>query len=695
MSEKLKQEAKKMKDKALKREEEIKKRHQAFRFWMIFGVIILILWNIIMLNKPLREKMYSLFENILPFLRVIPSKLKNLFETITSDRNKFTSIMSVFTLAIIGGFIFTIINSVENPYDKANSILWLVLGILSILPIVFFIIRLRNKDRFFAGDNNEGNTMFGQLKNILTIMKENFKTSATILSVLLAIVIFGLITLSSDNAFVSTSTGIMVMIGVIAMFVGYTIISNSDFFEKYIKNNQVLQLLFNLIFIIPCIIALAFNWISEQLKNTPSFVYTILLLEIVIIALYFIIPSVDRTLYFSLSNKKSNLNDLQEIMRMNKQQKEDLQKQVFQLKQALFKKSHSQNVKYMNKQGVNDNWDELFKLYSNFESKDQVKSRLIDLGFCEKEDGVVVGNCDEILNERVEYIKNTQAKINVLQQQINSIKTELSPAEKLVDNTNPNIEGSDDMKEIRDAVVLQMKPVSLKKTTTPKSSEEINLFTNIANQPNYSYALSFWLFVHPQSGHVKDCNNVINFDNRPQILYCPVYKKIPKGELVDYIDDKGNKITKAKVTKSTLLPNNTANYNLESMDGKKYLEVHHSNIKYKYPYSVLKFVLGSSKETQKEYALPNLKMQKWNNIVVNFIDGTYDLFVNGEMVNSFQGVMEDFSYDNIQIGEDNGVSGGIANVLFYKNYLTKDKIISNYNLLKNKNPPIITDLLKV
>ena len=660
---------------------------------LIIITIILILLTVFV--KPLREKVISLLKKILPFLREIPGKLKSLFETITSDRNKFTSIMSVFTLAIISGFIFTIINSVENPYDKANSVLWLVLGIFSILPIVFFIIRLRNKDGFFAGET--GDSMVGQLKNILEIMKRNFKTSATILSVLLAIVIFCLITLSSDNAFVTTSTGIMVMIGIIAMFVGYTIISNSDFFEKYIKNNQVLQLLFNLIFIIPCIIAIAFNWISDQLKNTPSFVYTILLLEIVIIALYFIIPSVDRTLYFSLSNKKSNLNDLQEIMRMNRQQKEDLQKKVFQLKQALFKKSHSQNVKYMNKQGVNDNWDELFKLYSNFESNDKVISRLIDLGFCEKEDGVVVGNCDETLNECVEYIKNTQAKINVLEQQINSIKTELSPAEKLVDNTNPNIEGSDDMKEIRDAVVLLMKPVSLKKTTTPKSSEEINLFTNIANQPNYSYALSFWLFVHPQSGHVKDCNNVINFDNRPQILYCPVYKKIPKGELVDYIDDKGNKITKAKVTKSTLLPNNTANYNLESMDGTgtTYSEVHHSNIKYKYPYSVLKFVLGSNKQTQKEYTMPNLKMQKWNNIVVNFIDGTYDLFVNGEMVNSFQGVMEDFNYDNIKIGEDNGVSGGIANILFYKNYLTKDKIISNYNLLKNKNPPIISDLLKV
>ena len=88
-------------------------------------------------------------------------------------------------------------------------------------------------------------------------------------------------------------------------------------------------------------------------------------------------------------------------------------------------------------------------------------------------------------------------------------------------------------------------------------------------------------------------------------------------------------------------------------------------------------------------------MQKWNNIVVNFIDGTYDIFVNGEMVNSFQGDMEEFNYSNIKIGEDNGVSGGIANVVYYKNYLTKNKILSNYNLLKNKSPPIVSDLLKV
>jgi hypothetical protein len=69
--------------------------------------------------------------------------------------------------------------------------------------------------------------------------------------------------------------------------------------------------------------------------------------------------------------------------------------------------------------------------------------------------------------------------------------------------------------------------------------------------------------------------------------------------------------------------------------------------------------------------------------------------VNGEMVNSFQGGMEEFKFNDIAIGEEQGISGGIANIVYYKNYLTKDKIISNYKLLKNKSPPVISNLLKV
>ena len=689
--------SKKKYNEQLKNEEEIeRKKIINIVIGTIASIIALIMLGIGVRRRNLiLEKATYYVKKLLTFLRSI--KWSENFKALFNGTNRFTTGMSIFTMAFIGVLIFTIVNTIENPYDKANSPLWWVLGIVSIIPIVFFLIRIRNKEKFFV--RNGGNSAKGQFFNILGVLKDNSKTIATIISVILFIAIGAIISLSSDNAFVTAGMGFYGLVILAVMFAGYAFIINSNFFEKYIKNNQFLQLLFNLIFIIPCIIALAFNWVSEQVKNTPSFVYVILLLEVVILALYFIIPSIDRTFYFSLSNKKSNSKDLQEIMRLNKEKKKDLQKQVFELKQTLFKKSRLQNVKYMNTQGVNDTWNELFKSYSDYEENDIVQGRLIDLGFCEENQDENDSNCLDVLNKHVEYIRDTQQNINLLEQQIKTIKTELSPAEKLMDTTNSNLQGDEiyNMKEIRDAVVLQMNPVSLKKITTPSSAEEINLFTNIAGQPNYSYGLSFWIFIHPQSGNIKNCNNILNFDNRPQVFYCPTYKKIPINSIVTYKKDGKKGIIK----NSKILTNNNIYYDISGIDTSGIdvpdkTNVSHKNITYKYPYSVLKFALGGNYETtQKEFTLPNLKMQKWNNIVVNFIDGTYDIFVNGEMVNSFQGDMEEFNYSNIKIGEDNGVSGGIANVVYYKNYLTKNKILSNYNLLKNKSPPIVSDLLKV
>lgn len=479
------------------------------------------------------------------------------------------------------------------------------------------------------------------------------------------------------------------------MFVAYSLITNSEFYKK-IKQFQPFHLIFNLIFIIPCIIVPIINTISQQIKTTPYFVYIVLLIEIAIIALYFLIPFTERRFYFSLSNKKTNSKDLNEILEMNRKEKERLTSSVFNLKKSLFKRSSRPNVKFMNAQGVNDTWEELFRLYSENESNEVVKNRLIELELCTNDPST---DCDE----HIEYIKTTQKAIIELEQKIKTIKTEIAPEEDL----GLAGEGDDyDIKEIKDGIVLKMAPVSLKTVTTPTTVENVNLFTNVANQPNYSYSLSFWIFMHAQLGSVKECNNVIDFDGRPQILYCPVYKKIPVNSVVKYMPPTTSgkpKAIDATVVKVTQLGNRTYIYDLQDViktdtDNKgkliKYKNIHGSKIKYDYPYSVLKLKLGSDPKTSKEYIMPNLKMQKWNNIVVNFIDGTYDLFVNGTLVNSFQGVMEEFKYKSINIGENGGASGGIANIVYYKNYLTKHKILTNYNLLKNKNPPIISDLLK-
>lgn len=601
------------------------------------------------------------------------------FRDSTNKKHLLSSIMFIFGSGIVVGLAIVFFTAINSPYTKGNMIWAIILSLLAAIFAGFFYIRVKNKEGFF--DNNAFG-VWSQLVNIKNILYNNRLKIASIVMVLLGLTIAAGVSLQSEQSAIMSLSTLGVIAGIVGMFVLYTLIVNSSFFEK-IRRFKPFLVLFNLIFIIPCIISIALSWISEQVKNTPSFVYTVLLVELVIILLYFVIPSVDRRFYFSLTNKKTNADELNEIMKINQQRKDDLQTKIFKIKKAFFRKSSSENVINMNKQGVEDNWIELVSLLGN---KELLKTRLIDLEFSSDE-----------LDTHIEYLNKYNEEINKMEQEIAGLKTEISPNEELVETGDEGeVSNAPTMKAVKDAIVLQMKPVSLKTSTTPTSVDKINIFTNIANQTNYSYGLSFWVFIHPQSGSIKQCNNIINFDGRPQVMYCPTYNKIPDGDVVKYKHPKNGKIVRANVVSSKVVSNEYVKYTLKNaITGEKYKNVHHSEIKYNYPYSVLKFVLGSSSESQQEYTLPNLKMQKWNNIVINYVNGTYDLFVNGEMVNSFQNGMEEFKFNDVSIGEDDGISGGIANIVYYKNYLTKDKIIANYNSLKKKSPPVISNLLKV
>jgi len=601
------------------------------------------------------------------------------FRDSNNKKHLLSSIMFIFGSGIAVGLAIVFFTAINSPYTKGNMIWAIILSLLAAIFAGFFYIRVKNKEGFF--DNNAFG-VWSQLVNIKNILYNNRLKIASIVMILLGLTIAAGVSLQSEQSAIMSLSTLGVIAGIVGMFVLYTLIVNSSFFEK-IRRFKPFLVLFNLIFIIPCIISIALSWISEQVKNTPSFVYTVLLVELIIILLYFVIPSADRRFYFSLTNKKTNADELNEIMKINQQRKEDLKTNIFKIKKAFFRKSNSENVINMNKQGVEDNWIELTSLLGN---KELLKTRLIDLEFSSGE-----------LDTHIEYLNKYNEEINKMEQEIAGLKTEISPNEELVETGDEGeVSNAPTMKAVKDAIVLQMKPVSLKTSTTPTSVDKINIFTNIANQTNYSYGLSFWVFIHPQSGSIKQCNNIINFDGRPQVMYCPTYNKIPNGDVVKYKNPKTGNIVRTNVVNSKVISNEYVKYTLKNaITGEKYKNVHHSEIKYNYPYSVLKFVLGSSSESQQEYTLPNLKMQKWNNIVINYVNGTYDLFVNGEMVNSFQSGMEEFKFNDVSIGEDDGISGGIANIVYYKNYLTKDKIIANYNSLKKKSPPVISNLLKV
>ena len=91
------------------------------------------------------------------------------------------------------------------------------------------------------------------------------------------------------------------------------------------------------------------------------------------------------------------------------------------------------------------------------------------------------------------------------------------------------------------------------------------------------------------------------------------------------------------------------------------------------------------------YINKNMLLQKWNNIIVNYNGGTLDIFLNGELVKSSIEVVPYYTFDSLTIGENNGIKGGICNVIYFRHPLTSQNIYYIYNTIKDKDIPTLND----
>jgi hypothetical protein len=111
-------------------------------------------------------------------------------------------------------------------------------------------------------------------------------------------------------------------------------------------------------------------------------------------------------------------------------------------------------------------------------------------------------------------------------------------------------------------------------------------------------------------------------------------------------------------------------------------------------FNVLKNKLRIKMKTQGNnekiiYETTELKMQRWNNIIINYDGSTMDIFINNELVSSMTEVIPYNSNTMITSGTIDGLYGGICNVKFYRNNISRGKINWLYNSVNILNPPII------
>ena len=101
-------------------------------------------------------------------------------------------------------------------------------------------------------------------------------------------------------------------------------------------------------------------------------------------------------------------------------------------------------------------------------------------------------------------------------------------------------------------------------------------------------------------------------------------------------------------------------------------------------FNVLKNKLRIKMKTQGNnekniYETTVFPMQTWNNIVINYDGSTFDIFINNELVSSTTGVIPYNSNTVITSGTNKGLHGGIRNVKYFRNNISREKINWLYN----------------
>ena len=193
--------------------------------------------------------------------------------------------------------------------------------------------------------------------------------------------------------------------------------------------------------------------------------------------------------------------------------------------------------------------------------------------------------------------------------------------------------------------LLVNKPVNTNKSYSLGTYEELNGSDTF----DYQYAISAWIYINSDAPNTSDAYNkytsILNFGGKPNVLY-----NGKTNSLMVTMEQKD--LQKTTTNKLTEFDDN----------GNRIMYINH-----------------------------NVLLQKWNNLIINYNGGILDIFLNGELVKSDIGVVPYYTLDNLTIGEDNGINGGICNVVYFNKALTALNIYFLYNMIKDKKLPVTKD----
>ena len=435
----------------------------------------------------------------------------------------------------------------------------------------------------------------------------------------------------------------MVFTGIIILTIIYFGIKDLEIIKKLMKN-KVLQFIFHLIFLIPCLIFEIVNYIYNELKYTPQYVYNILIFEIIFIALYFVYPMIKDEIAMFNPFVEGSSSEVQKAELIT----------IDQEKLLIMKDIKKEKEKLTTKYPILDS--------HNFFQQIKEKSLLIKENNDELENHIISYLCPACgptprdptttkltMKDKVNYKNTNIRKINEVKKILKGKKDEDGIIKKIAKLQARLANLEDKRKNLEEAIkngngglntkIVQMVPIYLNKRYKLASYKELRKSVEgsalALDDIRYNYGLSFWFYLHSNAPNFYENKDyeILNYSNKPKIAYNPSSNKL------------------------RVIMEDTRNQ--------------------QNPNAVISV-----------YEIKDVKLQKWNNLVINYVNGALDIFLDGKLVATIPNSIPLNPTDNLTTG-DEGLNGGICNIIFYDRRLTKKKIEFNYELLKNKNPPVL------
>jgi hypothetical protein len=425
---------------------------------------------------------------------------------------------------------------------------------------------------------------------------------------------------------ITGTTILMICSGIAGIYIIYKLLSQNQTVRRNLRSSRFLSNLFYLVFIIPCLFGDTVKYLFNQFRHTPKSVYMFLGGEILFISLYLLIPIIKKYFYTMMPQKDDKALILSRKIDSLKKNKIIIKERINKIKNFIVNKtSIVPEGKIIDENG----WRNIISNnLNNPSNQKQLENLLINYGY------ITMDMCKE--NSMEPDKRDCAEDIEKAIKYIQTYTIELIGLEIKLKDTKEELKTLEEEKSrintLEKSKILLMNPVYLKnkKYITDFEKEKID---NFDIEYNYNYALSGWFFFRANAlkavVQADNYKSILNYGGKPNIMY-------------------------------------------SSIDNK------------------LKIKMNNGKNQKpKVFIIDDVPLQKWNNIVINYDSGILDIFMNSKLLASFNNIVPYMSQDQITIGEKDGIAGGVCNIVYFPQSISKDRIDINYKILSNKNPPVI------